>query len=359
MKFIDRLRAQIQKTLKYLWLSLWSIIELPASYILEAFPPTRLAFWFKDRFPDLWQRVVAIDWVQNVISKAVFRRFGGATPPRPHQATMADDYASWKGLVDKHYTGRHLPVDEGFDGRARPAESDVIALFLRPDDKTPGGTMTPDMRSTLLFASFTQWFTDSFLRTSHAFDFDDDGNVKTEDGVPVRLPGRERLNDSTHEIDLCQIYGLDAEMTDKLRSPDEKGCLRWQDIGGEEFPEALLSRAPTKNNKVLPIKPHFEGLHDERILRHIFKRTKTKARYKTLFATGLEHSNATLGNALLNTLFLRQHNQIAREMAKANPDWDSDRVFETTRNTMIVILLNVVVSDYVRHISPLSLPLRA
>lgn len=358
MKFLDRLYAQFRKTLKYLWLSIWSILELPVAYVLEVFSPTRLAFWFKDRFPDLWNRIISVEWVQNAISKAVFRWFGGATPPRPHQATMADDYASWRGLVDKRFTGRHLPVDPEFDTRTRPEAEDIVSLFMRPDDGTPGGTTEPDMRSTLLFASMAQWFTDSFLRTSHAFDFDEDGNVKVKDGTPVRLPGRERLNDSTHEIDLCQIYGLDADMTGKLRSPDERGCLRSQHIGGEEFPEFLLSHAPADKDKPLPIKPEFEDLHDERILRHIFRRTPTAERYETLFATGLEHSNSTLGNSLLNVIFLRMHNKIARETAAQNESWDNDQVFETTRNTMIVILLNIVVSDYVRHISPLSLPLK-
>lgn len=358
MTFFDRLYRQFLKTLKHLWLSVWSILELPVAYILEVFPPTRLAFWFKDTFPSFWDWIISKEWVQNAISKAVFRRFGGTTPPRPHSATMADDYASWKGLVDKRFTGRHLPVDPDFDARTRPDADDVVSLFLRSDNGTSGGVMDDDMRSTLLFASMAQWFTDSFLRTSHAFDFDEDGNVKVENGAPVRLSGRERLNDSTHEIDLCQIYGLNADMTEKLRSPDGKGCLRSQFIDGEEFPEFLLSHAPADKDKRLPIKPEFDGLHDERILRHIFKRIPTNERYETLFATGLEHSNSTLGNALLNVIFLRMHNKIAREMAAKNKSWDSDQVFETTRNTMIVILLNIVVSDYVRHISPLSLPLK-
>lgn len=355
---LKQIWAQVQKTAKYIWLSFWSIIELPVSFVLEIFPPTRIAFWVKDTFPAVWAWLMKRAWLQRAVSKALFRRFGRSSPPRPHQTTMADDYTSWKGFADLGYTGRHLPVDEGFDSRIRPDADQLVALFLRPDDGSPGGTMTGDMRSTLLFASFAQWFTDSFLRTSHAFKFEKDGTVETKDGVPQRLPDREKRNDSTHEIDLCQIYGLNKAMTDKLRCPKRKGYLRSQDINGEEFPEYLLSRAPRKNDKVLPIKAHFEGLHDERIIRHIFKRTKTAKRYKMLFATGLEHSNATIGNALLNTVFLRLHNKIAQEMAAAQPDWDTDRIFETTRNAMIVILLNIVISDYVRHISPLNLPLQ-
>lgn len=357
MTFIQRFWAQLKKTLMHLWLSIWSIVELPVAYLLELFPPTRIAFWVKDNFPRFWYWIIDRAWVKRAVSKAVFRRFGGATPPRPHQSTMASNYPSWKGLVDTTFTGRHLPEDVDFDERPKPTAEELVELFLRPDDGTPGGEMTPDLRSTLLFASFAQWFTDSFLRTSHGFEFNTDGSVKTENDVPVRIPGREKRNESTHEIDLCQIYGLNAEMTNKLRCPERKGCLRSELISGEEYPERLLSRAPTPEDVELPIKPHFEGLHDERILRQIFKKTKSASRYELLFATGLEHSNATIGNALFNTVFLRLHNRIAQEIAADQTGWDSDQVFETTRNTMIVILLQIVISDYIRHISPLDLPL--
>ena len=52
-----------------------------------------------------------------------------------------------------------------------------------------------------MFMFFAQWFTDSFLRTSN-----DDPTG--------------RKNTSNHEIDLCQIYGLDADKTAMLRSHD-------------------------------------------------------------------------------------------------------------------------------------------
>lgn len=358
MTLISRIRVQTRKAAKYVLLTFWSILELPIDFFLKIIPLTQIAFWFKDHFPGLWTRLTGRDWVQKTISKAVFRKFGGITPARPHQTTMADSYTSWKGIADLEYTGRHLPADPLFASRIRPDADLLVSAFLRPEDGSAGGSMTNDMRSTYLFASFAQWFTDSFLRTSHAFEFDENGEVVTENGIPKRLPGREKYNDSTHEIDLCQIYGMNKDMTDKLRSPEYKGCLRSQYINDEEYPEFLLSRAPVPEDSKLPIRPHFEGLHDERVIRHIFKRAKSDRRYETLFATGLEHSNATIGNALLNTVFLRLHNHIAREMTAAQPDWDSDRVFETTRNTMIVILLNIVISDYIRHISPLGLPLK-
>ncbi|MEP6356052.1 MAG: peroxidase family protein [Hyphomicrobiales bacterium] len=360
MTITQRILGILKKSLRYVWLSILAILEIPLVLILEVWPVTTIGFFIKDNFKGLWDWLMSKKFIRNVISKGIFRRFGNVTKARPHQMTMIENYTSWKSITDLTITGRHLPEDENFDTRIRPPSEQVVDLFLRQNDGSQGGIMTPDIRSSLLFASFAQWFTDSFLRTSHAFEFDPKKKfaVKTDNnGVPIRKEGREKYNNSTHEIDLCQIYGLNKKMTDKLRCPDNKGCLRSQHINGEEYPETLLASADVVNGEPLPIKKHFEDLHHEPILRHIFGSTE-QGRYETLFATGLEHSNSTIGNALLNTVFLRLHNKIARKTAEQNKDWDSDQVFESARNTAIVILLNIVISDYIAHISPLNLPLK-
>ena len=129
-----------------------------------------------------------------------------------------------------------------------------------------------------------------------------------------------------------------------------------------EYPALLLSAAPDEgeeDKQALNFADGFSNLHpDERIVRFIVRHAKNNPNgFETLFAGGLEHGNATLSNSLMNTIFLRHHNQVARDIAKANPAWDDERVFQTTRNVMIVILLQIVISDYIRHISPLNLPI--
>ena len=39
--------------------------------------------------------------------------------------------------------------------------------------------------------------------------------------------------------------------------------------------------------------------------------------------------------AMMNTLFLREHNRLAGMLAAKNPTWDDDRLFETARNIII------------------------
>ena len=175
---------------------------------------------------------------------------------------------------------------------------------------------------------FAQWFTDSFLRTSRE-DF--------------------RQNTSTQEIDLCQIYGLGADQTRMLRSMSG-GRLKSQQINGEEFPVFLFQeREP---GAPLAFKPEFDGLYDERFVIDTILGSAPDESKDSVFAVGLEHGNATIGSTILNTLFVREHNRIATLLANEYPEWDDDRLFETTRMIMIVLELKLVVEEYIRHIGP-------
>jgi prostaglandin-endoperoxide synthase 2 len=57
-------------------------------------------------------------------------------------------------------------------------------------------------------------------------------------------------------------------------------------------------------------------------------------------------------------LFLREHNRIARALEKEY-GWDDERLFQTTRNILTVILIKIVVEEYINHISPYHLKLLA
>ena len=73
---------------------------------------------------------------------------------------------------------------------------------------------------------------------------------------------------------------------------------------------------------------------------------------------GLEHGNSTIGHTVLDTVFLREHNRIAGLLKGEHPDWDDARLFETTRNIMIVVLLKLVVEEYIKHIGPFDFPIK-
>jgi len=275
----------------------------------------------------------------RLVTSAFVSLLANGTPPRPRPFTLAGDYTSWISLTDRSFTGRHLPV--AAQGGLLPSEAEVLDLFRRPR-----GQETPSVDTSVLFLLFAQWFTDSFLRTDHT-DW--------------------RKNTSTQEIDFCQIYGLSEAKTRLLRSM-AGGRLKSQQIGGQEYPPNLLERTAGGS---YAIKPEFKGLHDEDWLLDDLLAGVADRQKDLFFAVGLEHGNSTVGSTALDVLFLREHNRIAGRLAKAyergreHPTWDhamsaadlDERLFQTTRLIMVVLLLKLVVEEYIRHIAPHDPPL--
>jgi prostaglandin-endoperoxide synthase 2 len=128
-------------------------------------------------------------------------------------------------------------------------------------------------------------------------------------------------------------------------------------IDGEEYPAFLFE--PRSPGDPLVFKPEFEGLHDPRFIVDVILRSAPEAQKDTFFAVGLEHGNSTIGNTIMNIVCLREHNRLAGILAKENPEWDDARIFETTRNIMIVVLLKLVVEEYITHIGPFDFTVEA
>jgi prostaglandin-endoperoxide synthase 2 len=264
--------------------------------------------------------------VRRTVSRAVINKFGYATTLRPRALSLVADYTSWQSLTDRTFSGRHLPSSTEEERAALPPAEEVVALFRRE-------RFTPSTDTSVMFMFFAQWFTDSFLRTNR-----DD----------------HRKNDSNHEIDLCQIYGVDRAKTDLLRAHAD-GRLKSQVIAGEEYPAFLF--APRQPGGPLVFKDEFVGLHDAAFITDWILNSAPEEQKDTFFAVGLAHGNSTIGNTVMNTVFLREHNRVAGVLAGEHPGWDDDRLFETTRNILIAILLKLVVEEYIVHIAPFEFAL--
>ncbi|GIE99448.1 peroxidase family protein [Paractinoplanes rishiriensis] len=297
-----------------------------------------IALTLARRLPGLLEPLARIPLVRRVVSSLAIDILASSTSPRPRAFSMAGDYTTWMSLTDRKFTGRHLPPFD-WPPDLLPAESDVSLLFQSPKDDKGDDVRVESSDTSVMFSFFAQWFTDSFLRTSRA-DF--------------------RQNTSNQEIDLCQIYGLTEEKTGMLRS-HEGGRLKSQLIDGAEYPAFLFE--PRSPGGTLLFKPEFKDLHDEAFITDVILGDCPDDRKDSFFAVGLEHGNSTIGNTILNVLFLREHNRIADALREAHPEWADDpegadpRLFETTRNIMIVLLLKIVVEEYIRHITPGDFPI--
>ncbi|HSP36828.1 MAG TPA: peroxidase family protein [Frankiaceae bacterium] len=273
--------------------------------------------------PKLIEPLGKLPGFRRIASEIAINHYAYAAKPRPRPLTLQCSYTTWRGLTDRTWTGRHLPPVT--DQSDLPSEAAVVDLFRRD-------TFLPSTDTSVMFMFFAQWFTDSFLRTSHT-DY--------------------RRNTSNHEIDLCQIYGLSEAQTQLLRAHDG-GRLKTQQIDGAEFPVYLFE--PRQPGEPLTVKPEFEGLHDDRFLIDVILGGASAEHADHVFAVGLEHGNSTLGQTMMNVVFFREHNRIARLLEAEYPEWDDDRIFETTRNVMIVLTLKLVVEQYIRHIAPFDFP---
>jgi prostaglandin-endoperoxide synthase 2 len=277
-------------------------------------------------------KATGLDGTINEIATA---RCTNATVPRPHafslwsatpslsqpgdearQVGEIAEYTAWPSLVDRRYSARHLPPVPVEDMANLPDLDKVVALFQR------AGKMRKS-RSSVLFCFFAQWFTDSILRTD---------------------PQDRRKNTSNHDIDLCQIYGLDAATTSILRS-GSGGKLRCQQINGEIFPDYLYKEDA---NGRLEVKDIYKGLPYASQLDAILADVAPERRRKT-YATGLERGNSSIGYVAISTLFLREHNRICDQLI-ASTTWDDERIFQTARLINTVLLMKVVVEDYINHI---------
>ena len=284
--------------------------------------------------------------LRGAVTRGVVNRYAYAARTRPRPCSMAAPYVTWPGLVDRRYSGRHLPVA----GEAAPVQPDVdavAALFERR-------AFRPAADTSILFAFFAQWFTDGFLRT------------KWEEGPERHF----RENESNHEIDLNQIYGAGEAQARMLRlmsdEPEARGRLRTQEIGGEVWPAALFE----ERGGAWALAPRYApeegaGLYTPANFARVWAPEREEARRVVdaakphAFAVGLEHGNATIGQAAMNALWVREHNRTAAILAAAHPGWDDERVFQTARNATMAVLLNIVISDYIVHIAPLPVPLEA
>jgi prostaglandin-endoperoxide synthase 2 len=272
----------------------------------------RLRFLALTHGRPLWRLAESVPTVRRRLNATLIDRAISEMPPRPEPLSTLAPYTSWTSLTDRTYAGRHLPpVQDQTTGR--PTVESAADLFLRD------GPMEPCPRSTVLFAYFAQWFTDGFLRSDTA------------------EPPDPRRSSSNHEIDLNPLYGLDETATHSIRAFDG-GSLKSQQINGGEFPPYLCQDGK--------IKPEFAPLSAVRM------QDLTDERRDLLFAFGGDRGNVQVGFALMTVLFLREHNRVARLLAERHPRWDDERLFQTARNIVILLVIRLVLEEYINHITP-------
>ncbi|WP_048469272.1 peroxidase family protein [Mycolicibacterium chlorophenolicum] len=276
-------------------------------------------------FAPVWLALRATPTVGPMVNRWIINSLVYTMRTRPGALSTMLPWTSWESLHDRTYSQRHLPPKPEFQA-GLPAPAAVAALFARN-----GTTGDESARSTLLFPLFAQWFVDGFLRTD---------------------PNDDTRNTSTHDIDLSQLYGQTTEVTAMLRE-GAGGRLKTEASLAAEFPPYLCDADGAVKHEFADLDIIFRGGD----LKAAGGGPVPDALRPKLFALGIPRGNIHYGFVMISTLFLREHNRIAGLISAAHPEWSDDRVFDTTRNTLTVVLLKIVIEDYINHITPIRFPL--
>ncbi len=270
-------------------------------------------------------------WFGNKLNFYAINSVIDVSRHRPHPWSTAHPYVSWTSLSDQRFSARHLPQLD------RPIQNLPLSEDLKDMFKQPNGEQIMSDKSTCLFPAFAQYLTDGFIRT------------RMPDPTAGETDEVRRQNTSNQQIDLCPLYGRLPAQTDALRLKsqmvEQKGRLKSQFINNEEYAPFLFDGEVIKDEFLILDPPL--GLKEILAIMPDLSRVRGQ-----IFAYGGDRTNASPQVSMMNTLFLREHNRLAREIEKNEPNWDDERVFQTARNAVIAIFLKIVINEYINHISP-------
>ncbi len=125
---------------------------------------------------------------------------------------------------------------------------------------------------------------------------------------------RQQLNKVTGWIDASTVYGSDAERADALRTNDGSGKLKIS--AGNLLPY---------NEQELP---------------------NFRFRDPDFFLAGDERANENIGLTSLHTLFLREHNRLAEEIAARDPDLPDEEIYQRARRMVGALISAVTYNEF-------------
>lgn len=135
-----------------------------------------------------------------------------------------------------------------------------------------------------------------------------------------RLGARDHTNQVTAFIDASTVYGSTAEETDQLRS-FRKGMLRTLDT---KWSKPLLP--PGSEAEILEC--------------------QERGRNSKCFMAGDSRVNEQPGLTALHTIWMREHNRVARHLSTLNPGWDDERLFQEARRVVGAEVQHVTLAEF-------------
>lgn len=137
---------------------------------------------------------------------------------------------------------------------------------------------------------------------------------------------REQFNNITAYIDASNVYGSEEERAHELRTLDGTGRLKMSAGGMMMFNVNGLDNAPTADDP-------------------------------TLFLGGDVRANEQVGLTAMHTLFVREHNRLADEIAAQHPGFTGDQIFEHARAFVAAEMQAITYNEFLpRLLGPGAIP---
>ncbi|CAI5795086.1 myeloperoxidasemyeloperoxidase-like [Podarcis lilfordi] len=275
----------------------------------------------------------------------------------PHFGMSNHGYARWlpaeyedgvslpKGLIQGQlYHGHPLPL-------VRQVSNEIIA--------TPNEKITDDQERSLAFMHWGQWvdhdmdlapMTETSIQNQDVH-CDTSCNyappcfpIKIPPGDPrITKPGicmpfirttpvcnpttfiREQLNSITSFLDASMVYGSEEPLARSLRNQSNSLGLM---ALNQNFTDAGLGLLPFESNS-----------------NSICLYTNRTANIPC-FNAGDKRVTENLGLTALHTLFVREHNRLARELKALNPHWDGEKIYQEVRKIIGAVNQVITFRDY-------------
>ncbi|KAK5869649.1 hypothetical protein PBY51_024351 [Eleginops maclovinus] len=278
-------------------------------------PSPNTVHYLLTHFKGFWNIINNISFLRDGIMKYVLTSRSHLIDSPP---TFNADYGykSWEAYSNLSYYTRSLPpVPEDC-----PTPMGVVGKKELPDAKLLAEKLLmrrkfiPDPQGTsLMFAFFAQHFTHQFFKSD------------MKKGPAFTLA-------QGHGVDLSHIYGDTLERQHKLRLFKD-GKLKHQILDGEMYPPTVKEVGAEMHYP-----PHVPESHR--------------------FAVGHEAFGLVPGLMMYATIWLREHNRVCDVLKEIHPDWNDERLFQTTRLILIGETIKIVIEDYVQHLSGYNFKLK-
>uniref|UniRef100_A0A8C6SNJ6 Myeloid-specific peroxidase n=1 Tax=Neogobius melanostomus TaxID=47308 RepID=A0A8C6SNJ6_9GOBI len=146
---------------------------------------------------------------------------------------------------------------------------------------------------------------------------------------------REQMNALTAFLDLGQVYGSEEKLALFLRDTNsDTGLMRVN----TEFRD--------NNRELLP----FTNMEMNMCATRKRVTNDTNATEVPCFIAGDVRVDENIALTSLHTLFVREHNRVARALKRINPQWDSETLYQESRKILGAYTQVFVFRDYLPHI---------